>query len=244
MDNPNEVVPPDFTSDEFIEQRQTFIDLGLTEVQAADSLRSLWTIDNNHRKAVWQQKQREAADAADAAQERADELKRQCDDEDAQFLREERKKNKSKFAPVPDRPVSSCPLILPSLVAVRKLKAHQFCKLWYFSNIGLKEAKASISFAADDNSLALIPSADGSHTFVPSAFAHDKSNVVHDENLSFEQFGQASLRMIDAMTNNSWQQPHVDMHIRFWANIERHEWHYSLLDSQQRALLIYQGNQR
>jgi hypothetical protein len=46
------------------------------------------------------------------------------------------------------------------------------------------------------------------------------------------------------MANNGWQKPHVDMHIQFWSNIEHHKWHYSRMDSHQRALLTYQGNQR
>ncbi|KAG6370495.1 hypothetical protein JVT61DRAFT_12014 [Boletus reticuloceps] len=46
------------------------------------------------------------------------------------------------------------------------------------------------------------------------------------------------------MVNNGWQQNHVDMHVRFWSNIENHEWRYSRTETQQRALMHYQGNQR
>ena len=34
------------------------------------------------------------------------------------------------------------------------------------------------------------------------------------------------------------------MHVRFWSSVENHEWCYSRVDSQQRTLLLYQGNQR
>ena len=161
-----------------------------------------------------------------------------------QFLKDERKKNKAKFAPIPDRPISSRPLILPSLVAIRKIKNHWFCELWYFTNTGLNKAEKSTAFTADDNSLSKVPGVDGSHSFVPSAFAHDKSNIVQDENLTFKQFGQATLCLMNAMVNNGWHQDHVDMHVRFWSNIENHEWCYSRLNSQQRALMLYQGNQQ
>ncbi|KAG6380355.1 hypothetical protein JVT61DRAFT_8467 [Boletus reticuloceps] len=45
------------------------------------------------------------------------------------------------------------------------------------------------------------------------------------------------------MVNNGWQQNHVDMHVHFWSNIENHEWRYSRTETQQRALMHYQGNQ-
>jgi len=244
MENPNQVVPPDYSTDDFVAEREPFINAGLTEQQASDALRNLWTVRNNRDKAVWQRRQEEAAEADEAERDRQELLRQQQEDEDAQVLREERKKNKAKFVPIPNRPVTSELLVLPSLVAVRKLKNHQFCELWYFTNAGLDEAERSVAFAIDDNSLSIVPAADGSHSFVPSAFARDKSDVVHDESLTFEQFGQATVRMIAAMANNGWQKPHVDMHIQFWSNIEHHKWRYSRMDSHQRALLTYQGNQR
>ena len=44
VDNPNEAVAPDFTNDTFIDQCQTFMDLGLTDQQAADALKNVWNI--------------------------------------------------------------------------------------------------------------------------------------------------------------------------------------------------------
>jgi hypothetical protein len=244
MENPNQAVPPDYATNEFVAEREPFIDAGLTEQQASDALRNLWTVRNNRDKAVWQRRQEEAAEADEAERERQELLRQQQEDEDALVLKEERKKNKAKFAPIPNRPVTSELLVLPSLVAVRKLKNHQFCELWYFTNAGLDEAECSVSFAIDDNSLSIVLATDGSHSFVPSAFARDKSDVVHNESLTFEQFGQVTVRMIAVMANNGWQKPHVDMHIQFWSNIEHHKWRYSRMDSHQRALLTYQGNQR
>lgn len=244
MDDPNLAVALDFTANNFVDERQVLIDIGLTEQQAATVLHNQWTAQNNWDKVTWQQKQWDAAAAQVAVQERADQLRVQEEEEDTLILQDEKKKNKVKFAPIPDTPVSSRPLVLPSLVALCKLKNHQFCELWYFTNAGLDEAEKSILYTADDNSLSIVPGTDGSHSFVPSAFAHDKSNIIQDKNLSFEQFGQATLRLMNAMVNNGWQQDHVDMHIHFWSNIENHEWCYSRLDSQQRALLFYQGNQQ
>lgn len=155
------------------------------------------------------------------------------DEEDAQLLREERKKNKIKFAPIPDIPVSSEPLILPLLVTIRKLKSHQFCELWHFTNMGLDKEDHTSSFAIDNNSLSIIPAADSSHAFVPSAFTWDKSVANKDEDIIFEQFGQAMVCMVKAMIDCGWQKPHIDMHIKFWLHIEIHEWHYLHIQSEQ-----------
>ena len=161
MENPNLAVPPDYTSNEFEEERSPFVDAGLTPLQAADALRNRWTVLNNRSKALWQQAQHEANEARVATQERADQLKAQQDEDEAQILREERKKNKTKFAPIPNRAVSSRPLILPSLIAIHKLKAHQFCELWYFTNTGLDEAEKSFSYAADGAHVVTFSDTDG-----------------------------------------------------------------------------------
>jgi hypothetical protein len=50
--------------------------------------------------------------------------------------------------------------------------------------------------------------------------------------------------MVKTMIDCGWQQPHVDMHVKFWSNIKGHPWRSSCIESEQCALLIYQGNQR
>ncbi|KAG6372833.1 hypothetical protein JVT61DRAFT_7253 [Boletus reticuloceps] len=67
---------------------------------------------------------------------------------------------------------------------------------------------------------------------------------MQDEHLSLEQFGEAAPRMIPFMHDSSWDQPHVQMHVDFWSAIERHDWRNSRNKHQQRALLVYQGQQR
>jgi hypothetical protein len=193
MEDPNLAQAPDYTADEFQEERQTFINAGLTAPQAADALKNLWTLKNNRDRDLWQHRCQAADAAEEAAREQADQLHLQQEEEEAQLLKDERKKNKVKFTPIPDRPVALEPLILPSLVAIRKIRSHQFCELWYFTNTGLDEAEHTASYSIDDNSLSIIPSADSSHVFVPSAFARDKSEAIRDEDLSFEQFSQAAL---------------------------------------------------
>jgi hypothetical protein len=244
MDNPNNAVRPDYTSANFEEDRAPFLAIGLTEEQAVDLLSEQWTLKNNREKEVWGQQQQQRAEAAAEREEREEEERQRQEDEDAQILKDERKKNKAKFAPIPNVPVSSEPITLPSQVAIRKIQQHKFCELWYFTNDGLDAADASLSYAIDDDSLSFVPSTDGTPTLVPTASARDKSHVTQDENLSMEQFGQASPRMIPFMYDHGWAQPHVQMHINFWSTIENHKWRNSRNRNQQRALLVYQGQQR
>ena len=114
---------------------------------------------------------------------------------------------------------------------------------WYFTNVGLDVAKSSLPFAANDNSLSFIPSPNGSHIFIPSTFANDKAIIVQDDSLSFEQFRQATLHMVTTMRDSSWIKDHVNMHIKFWSNIENHTSCNSKHAFQQCALLVYQSEQ-
>ncbi|KIK74000.1 hypothetical protein PAXRUDRAFT_176934, partial [Paxillus rubicundulus Ve08.2h10] len=126
-------------------------------------------------------------------EERAAQLQCQREDEDVQALQEERKKHKSKFVPIPDVPVPTEPVIMAAQAALCKLKNHQFIKMWYWTNDGLDAADCLNANVVDDCSLSLITMAEGLPTFVPSASTHNELEATPDEDLTFEQFGQASV---------------------------------------------------
>ncbi|KAG6372092.1 hypothetical protein JVT61DRAFT_8805 [Boletus reticuloceps] len=96
----------------------------------------------------------------------------------------------------------------------------------------------------DDSSLSLITSDDGTPSFVPSTANRGKLSPIPDEDLTFEQFGLAAIRMISAMRECSWDPAHINMFISFWRNIETHPWRGSRIQRQQQALLKYQSAQR
>ena len=56
--------------------------------------------------------------------------------------------------------------------------------------------------------------------------------------------GKVALCMIPFMYDHGWDQPHVQMHVVFWAAIENHDWRNKHNKHQQQVLLIYQGQQR
>ena len=203
MQDPNQAIPPDYAAQEFEEDREPFLNAGLTDCQVADILAHQWALRNNRDKEAWNRRQWEAAIAAAEEEEHQEVDCREQEDEEAQILKDKHKKNKAKYAPIPNVPVPSEPIILLSQVTVRKIQQHKFCKLWYFTNDGLNNANATLSYTFNDNTLLFIPSTDGVPTLVPVSATRDKSNIIQDENLSLEQFRQSGT-------------PHDSIHVRPW----------------------------
>lgn len=246
--NPNDAVPPNFASDAFIEDCQWLIDHGLTEDLATATLSDLWTIQNNKDRATWAIHQEEIAQADHETQVHTEALTAEKlhlqEEEESLLLWEEHKKNKAKFAPIPDHPASSQPIILPSQLALQKLKNHQFCELWFFTNEGLEEAKKSGSYASDDSSLSLLQTPDGHHAFVPSISAHDKADIIQNEDLSYFQFGTAAFYILSSMRACGWDESHITMHLKFFAAIDTYPYCHSTRDIHTWALIAYQATQR
>jgi hypothetical protein len=115
--------------------------------------------------------------------------------------------------------------------------------MWYWTNNSLDTADWLKANIPDDSSLVLVTADDGTPSFIPSTSAHSKLTAVPNEELTFEQFGQAAIRMITAMRQSSWDPSHVNMFISFWRNIETHPWRASRIHRQQKALLVYQDQQ-
>ncbi|KAG0701932.1 hypothetical protein DFH29DRAFT_875575 [Suillus ampliporus] len=109
--------------------------------------------------------------------------------------KEEQKKNKAKFIPVGNTKVPSIPVIIPSHYATRKLKAGDYCELYYFTNKGLKDTKKSL-LSTESPGLMLLTTADGQQTWVNADKTCDlKAIITKDKNLSWEHFSEAALRM-------------------------------------------------
>ena len=249
LDNPNNAILPDFSTQEHEAARARLIDNGVTDdIQAAGVLATLWTLSNDAAKDIWAEQIREADRAVALAQEQAAEEERQHQltlrDEQEAALKEEQKKNKSKFVPVSTAKVPSHPVIIPSHYAVRKLKAGDYVELHYFTNKGLSDAKASL-VSTEPDGLVMMSAANGQQTWVHAGAIRDPKLVVtKDENLSWEEFNQAAPRMIMAMKQHEWPEDHVLMHVQFWTALQNHRWRHSFDEMQQRALLLYQSQQR
>ncbi|KAG0703489.1 hypothetical protein DFH29DRAFT_1042466 [Suillus ampliporus] len=209
LDNPNEAVLPDFTTGEHREERARLLADGVAnEDLAAHLLAALWTMSNNAAKAAWAEQAERAARVAEDTQHLADEQEQErqaaLEEEQEAARKEEHKKNKAKFVPVATAKVPTVPVVIPLHYAVRKLKAGDYCELYYFTNKGLREARKNL-VSSEPQGMILMSTEDGQQMWINADKTRNtKSVITKDENLSWEQFNKAAPRMINAMKQHEW----------------------------------------
>ncbi|KAI6100758.1 hypothetical protein EDD16DRAFT_1490657 [Pisolithus croceorrhizus] len=169
MEDPNLAITPDFTSEDFADACLQLTNNVVNDEQALRILGTLWDIQNAKDIQRWNAHRNEAQIARDCAEQAAEELAQQqhcmCEEEEA-ILAEEHKKNKAKYAPVPDMEVPSGPVNIPAPYATCKLKKGEYCKLYFFTNAGLVEAEL-FNTSVNNEALTLLKSDNGQHIWVP-----------------------------------------------------------------------------
>ncbi|KIK34800.1 hypothetical protein CY34DRAFT_97268 [Suillus luteus UH-Slu-Lm8-n1] len=249
LDNPNDEVLPDFTTDEHQDARTRLINRGIAdEALAAEALAAIWTLNNEAAKDFWADQEetrlRQAQEAEQRLAEQEQEKQQALEDELTAARKEEHKKNKAKFVPVSAAKTPTIPIVIPSNYAIRKLKAGDYCELFYFTNRGLSEARKNL-LSTEPQGMILLPGSDGQQVWVNADNTRDAKTVItKDENLSWEEFNEAAPRMILAMKQQEWPDDRVDMHISFWTALQNHRWRHAMDTLKQRALLLYQSQQR
>lgn len=185
----------------------------------------------------------EAHRAREQQQQQDEEQARaQIEDQEA-ALQEERKKNRTKFLPFADTQISTSTPVLPSPLALRKLRKGEYCELYFFTNKGLADAHAC-SRSLDDEALAITQDDQGLHSFIPVAAARAKHSVIEDRDLTWAQLDEATHRMLQAMKENGWDQKRLEVHLSFWMALGAHEWRHDSEDTAKRALIVYQATAR
>ena len=150
---------PDFASDTYAEARAPFVVHPTTEEQAIQLLIDLWTTGNNADKAKWQQQSVDDEAAITETrhlQSEADAVKAQAETVEAEnSKKEEMKKNKSKYLPIPDCDVPTIAPVVAYNYAIRKMEKGLYVELWYYTNAGLDEALHNSNTVNDDSSMKL-----------------------------------------------------------------------------------------
>ncbi|KAG1851943.1 hypothetical protein F4604DRAFT_1592226 [Suillus subluteus] len=220
QEDPNLAIRPDYTLEEHQAARQHLVDEGLTDDQAAWSLAALWTLTNNGDKECWNLRQECLQQIKAREAEEAEELQRLHEEEEEAAHRDDRKKNKMKYAPL--------------------LKAGDYCELHYFTNRGLEDAK-SASLIVEPDTMVMLPSADGLHLWIPAVAVKDPkaAPVVKDECLSWEEFNEAAPCMLASMRLHDWLEERINMHVKFWYTLQGHRWRHAPDQLKQKALLLY-----
>ena len=247
LSDPGLLECPDYASLTYAAARAPLVNNGTTEEQAIQFLRGVWSAGNEADKVRWQL-QNEEDEVLRTEQLRlqseAEVLKAQGEIEEAEALRrEEVKRNKAKYLPIPHRDVPSIARVVASNYAVRKMEKGLYVELWYYTNAGLDEAFRNAN-TIDDESMVMVRLSDGSTSWVPAASARNSSGVIEDKNILWEDFCQAAPRMIVAMEEADWPQERVAMLAKFWGNLQIHEFRSSRDPLDQRTLIVYQAEQR
>ncbi|KAI6017846.1 hypothetical protein EDC04DRAFT_2576650 [Pisolithus marmoratus] len=224
MNDPNLAIHPDFSTDEFIDARHHLTNEVVNDNQAVIILGTLWDINNMKEKQKWEaHREREAQQELEAAEEAEEECCHLHDEEEVARV-EDQKKNKAKFAPVCDHDIPSGPVNIPTPYTSCKLKKGEYCELYFFTNDGLAEVE-SLNPSIDDEAMTLLKANNGQHVWVPASSTNqDKTSVIRDEDLSWEQFGEAAIRLINAMREHEWPEDRIQMHVTFWSALEEHPW--------------------
>jgi hypothetical protein len=243
--NPYDAVPPDYLVNRYAASRQTFIDdFHISNQQAAQRLTDIWIEQNTIDREEWDAQVEAEALLAEQREEQIcvqeEERQRREEEELEQAKQDERKKNRNKFLPFADAPMSATPPVIPSPLALRKLRKGEFCELYFFTNKGLADAQVT-SYSADDEALTLVQDEQGMHSFIPIASAKAKQNVVDDKDLTWLQIDKATHRIIQAMRECSWDEARIQAHVEFWIALGSHSWRHHHDERCRRALIQYQA---
>ncbi|KAH7909405.1 hypothetical protein BJ138DRAFT_1155402 [Hygrophoropsis aurantiaca] len=127
LEDPNNVVPPDFTSQGYHKEREilTIGVVALDDARAAQILLNLWWVQNTKDKVRWREQAEGDAQAA--------KIKPKADKRTDVYKIQRMGPSKELW-------------IFPSPCALIKLSRGGYCEMWYFTNEGLSEEKeASLS---------------------------------------------------------------------------------------------------
>ncbi|KAG1730064.1 hypothetical protein EDB19DRAFT_1741483 [Suillus lakei] len=247
--DPSANVCPDFMDERYRAGRTVFVTPNISEVQAAATLRGIWVTTNDALCVQWQQQvieddrlRTEQQRLAEEEEERSFQAIR-LEEETAQA--EEKKKNRSKYHVLPERPrpTTTEDDIIVSDFAMRKIDKGLYVEIYYWTNDGLDDALANYH-TKDDDGMVPTTGEDGSTTWIQAAATRPSAGVVPDRNLAPVDFAQAVPRMIASFEERGWPKQRVLMLARFWGALMIHRHWNSRDKSLQKGLLLYQEEQR
>ncbi|KDQ55577.1 hypothetical protein JAAARDRAFT_195428 [Jaapia argillacea MUCL 33604] len=233
--NPNLIHCPDFASEVYAGSRAHFVNENTTEEEAIRHLQDIWRAGNDAEKILWQaQVDEDARDAAEQehfAKEAEDHRLAALELEKDNTRKEEVKKNKAKYIPIPDRDVPDDAPVITSQYAMKRLEKGHYVGMWYFTNAGIDDALHH-STTVDNDAMVLQANTEGKNRWVPAASVRVAWDFVEDKDLAWEDFCQAVPRMIMAMEDADWPVERVDMTLLVYQGDQRKLWHQAMSSPQ------------
>ncbi|KAL6309303.1 hypothetical protein BKA93DRAFT_711950, partial [Sparassis latifolia] len=200
--NPASLECPDYASDTYAATRAPLVNDHTTNEQAIQLLVNIWKAGNDAEKVSWQHQmeehEAEVAEQVRLAAEADNDAQEAQLAEQANVRKEEIKKNRAKFAPIPDRDVPTIAPVIAANYAIKRMERGDFVELWYYTNEGLEEA-LRITSSVDDEAMVMTRTSDGSTSWVPAGSVREARGVTDDKDIRWEDFCQAVPRMVLAM---------------------------------------------
>ncbi|KAG1799584.1 hypothetical protein EV424DRAFT_1352288 [Suillus variegatus] len=247
--DPSFLICPDFMIERYRISRTSMVTANVTEAQAADTLRTIWTTTNEALCLQWAKQVAEDARLADeekrVAKEEAERLQVAQQLEEDTLKVDEKKKNRLKHLEIPmrPRPFTNDEEALVSEFALRKLDKGHYVELYYWTNDGLDDAVTNYR-THDDDSMVPTIGEDGSTVWISSAASKPSGGVIADRDLTPANFAQAIPCIVNALEERDWAPQRVIMLARFWGAIMLHRyWNFRDLIAQ-KTILLFQEEQR
>lgn len=247
--NPHNQVCPDFASEAFVEARAAMREANedVDDATACVMMTQVWNATNRAERAIWdarvrEQEQREAERVRGEEQDREVEAEARAQEERA-AAGEELKRNRLKYLDIPMRPPPTLPVEIASRYATSKLQKGLYVELWYFTNAGLRHARA-IDTTVDEDAMVAVAGKDGKVDLIPAAAAKESKSVVPDRLLTWDDFTMAVRRVLFAMEAAAWTEQRITMLANFWGRLQSHPYRSSPDPLDTEALLLYQDEQR
>lgn len=246
--DPHNFVCPDYSQPVHLRARRPFLADNCTDAQAAEILTKAWRANNEVDRHLWQQQiESDAVRAVEETREREEGAalaQAEADQDRLDALKEDQKRNRSKYHEIPDCPPPSHPYFVPAPYAKQKIKQGLYVEMSYFTNRGHALAKAYASTIDDES---LVPSTDpisGDIKWIPAKSKRDSTTVILDQDLNTEDLSIAIPRFIEAITTANWPAQRISMLKSFWGQLLTHDYRYSSDPVDIQALIIYQAEQR
>ncbi|KAG6328371.1 hypothetical protein ID866_10718 [Astraeus odoratus] len=155
---------------------------------------------------------------------------------------EDWKKNKVKYNPICNAPVPSGPIVIPCTTVQAKMRKGAYSEKAATSQEDLDYVV--ICQDKDNSQVLVIATSSELPTWRAIGKGESALKLITDEELSWEDFMEATPHIITAMKDNEWAEDHIEMFIKFWTAIHTHPWQHIDDPFSQKALLAYQAQQR
>lgn len=240
---------PDFALPEWDVARAEMIreEGNITEERAIALLARGWKAGNSAEKTLWAlQLQRDQQAEQLRGQELDADVEREREDKERERLElveEDRRKNKLKYVPVPQRPLIGRrqPHIIAQ-IAIDALRKGGYIELHYFTRKGMADALANPKRAVDTATFG--HDEDGNVTLVSKASIDATKGLVPDEEQTMEQLNLAAPIFIEEAGHAGWLPDRIRMLADFWQAIQEHDWRWHTDPLKTKALMVYQAQQR